>query len=63
MDGVAKARDRGVKFGRKRELTPDIVAEIKSLREVGTTVPHIMQQTGGQQSQRKSCSLPAIRLG
>lgn len=47
MDGVAKARDRGVKFGRKRELTPDIVAEIKSLREVGTTVPHIMQQTGG----------------
>ena len=24
MDGIAKAKDRGVKFGRKRELTGDI---------------------------------------
>jgi DNA invertase Pin-like site-specific DNA recombinase len=45
MDGIAKARERGVKFGRKRELTPDKVEEIRTLREVGTTVPEIMRQT------------------
>src|SRR4029079_15520040 len=28
MDGIAKARDRGVKFGRKRDLTPERIAEI-----------------------------------
>ena len=28
MDGIAKAKDRGVKFGRKRELTDDRVKEI-----------------------------------
>jgi DNA invertase Pin-like site-specific DNA recombinase len=44
MDGIAKAQERGVKFGRKRELTPDRIEEIKSLREAGTTVPDIMRQ-------------------
>ena len=33
MDGIAKAKDRGVKFGRKRELTDEKVEEIKTLRE------------------------------
>ena len=46
MDGIAKAQERGVKFGRKRELTPEKVAEIKDLREDGTTVPEIMRRTG-----------------
>ncbi|MGB6770022.1 MAG: recombinase family protein, partial [Methyloceanibacter sp.] len=32
MDGIAKAKDRGVKFGRKRELTGDKVKEIRTLR-------------------------------
>ena len=45
MDGIAKAQERGVKFGRKRELTPEKVAEIQSLREEGTTVPEIMRRT------------------
>jgi DNA invertase Pin-like site-specific DNA recombinase len=45
MDGVAKARERGVKFGRRRELTPERTAQIRSLREAGTTVPEIMLQT------------------
>jgi DNA invertase Pin-like site-specific DNA recombinase len=35
MDGIAKAKDRGVKFGRKRELTEDRVKEIRDLREAG----------------------------
>ena len=46
MDGIAKAKDRGVKFGRKRELTEERAAEIKALRESGETVPAIIKQTG-----------------
>jgi DNA invertase Pin-like site-specific DNA recombinase len=46
MDGIAKAKERGVKFGRKRELTDDRIAEIKSLREAGETVPTIIKRTG-----------------
>ena len=46
MDGIAKAKELGVKFGRKRELTPEKVAEIKGLREAGTIVPEIMRKTG-----------------
>jgi DNA invertase Pin-like site-specific DNA recombinase len=45
MDGIAKAKERGVHFGRKLELTPEKVAEIKALRESGVIVPEIMRQT------------------
>jgi DNA invertase Pin-like site-specific DNA recombinase len=46
MDGIAKAKDRGVKFGRKRELTGERVKEIRALREAGETVPAIIKRTG-----------------
>jgi DNA invertase Pin-like site-specific DNA recombinase len=46
MDGIKKAQERGVKFGRKREVTAEKIAEIKTLREAGITVPKIMRQTG-----------------
>ena len=46
MDGIAKAKDRGVKFGRKRELTDDRMKEIRALRESGETVPTIIERTG-----------------
>ena len=45
MDGIAKAKERGVHFGRKLELTPEKVTEIKSLRQSGITVPEIMRRT------------------
>jgi len=45
MDGIRKAQERGVKFGRKREVTAEKIAEIKTLREAGITVPKIMRQT------------------
>jgi len=32
MDGIAKAKERGIKFGRKLDLTRERVAEIRSLR-------------------------------
>ncbi len=46
MDGIAKAKDQGVKFGRKRELTDEKVEEIRALRESGETVPAIIKRTG-----------------
>jgi DNA invertase Pin-like site-specific DNA recombinase len=46
MDGIAKAKNRGVKFGRKRELTAERVKEIRTLRVSGETVPAIIKRTG-----------------
>jgi DNA invertase Pin-like site-specific DNA recombinase len=45
LDGIAKTKDRGVRFGRKPELTVEKVEAIKALREAGTMVPEIMRQT------------------
>lgn len=44
MDGIAKAKDRGVKFGRRPELTPESISQIKKLRKSGQTVPEIMRR-------------------
>ena len=46
MDGIARAKARGTKFGRKPELTPERVVEIRALRTSGETVPAIMKRTG-----------------
>ena len=43
MDGIAKAKGRGVKFGRKALLLPETVNPIRSLRGDGATVPEIMR--------------------
>jgi DNA invertase Pin-like site-specific DNA recombinase len=44
VDGIAKAKERGVHFGRKPDLTPEKIAQIKALRAEGTTVPAIIRQ-------------------
>ena len=44
MDGIANAKSRGVKYGRKREFTSEKVSEIRSLRKAGRTVPEIIFQ-------------------
>jgi DNA invertase Pin-like site-specific DNA recombinase len=46
MEGIAKAKDRVVKFGRKSELTEEKVEEIRALRDSGETVPAIVKRTG-----------------
>ena len=46
MDGIAKAKERGTRFGRKPDLTPEKIAEIKALRADGTTVPEIIRRVG-----------------
>jgi DNA invertase Pin-like site-specific DNA recombinase len=45
MDGIAKARDRGVKFGRKPLLVSETIQRVRKLRKAGNTVPEIMRQT------------------
>ena len=50
MDGIARARQEGVKFGRKRELTEEKMEEIRNLREAGETVPAIVKRTGFSES-------------
>lgn len=45
MDGKAKAQERGVRFGLKPLLLPDMVQQIRKLRKAGKTVPEIMRQT------------------
>ena len=46
MDGIAKAKERGIYFGRKPDLTAERIVEIKSLRAEGTTVPDIIRKVG-----------------
>jgi DNA invertase Pin-like site-specific DNA recombinase len=46
MDGIKKAKERGVKFGRKLQLVAERVKQIRTLRAAGSTVPDIIQQTG-----------------
>lgn len=46
MDGIEKAKVRGVKFGRTKQVTPDIVADIVRLREEGSLIKDIMAKTG-----------------
>ncbi len=46
MDGIAKAKAKGVKFGRKAARTPETVEAIRARREAGETVPQIMRATG-----------------
>lgn len=46
MDGVAMAKAKGVKFGRKRELTAETVNAIVGMRSEGHTVPQVMKTTG-----------------
>jgi DNA invertase Pin-like site-specific DNA recombinase len=38
MDGIAKARDRGVKFGRKPILVPAMIKQVRKFRKSGKTV-------------------------
>src|SRR5215475_4919339 len=46
MDGIKKAQERGVRFGRKPRLVPEAIEQIRDLRDAGTTVPEIIRRTG-----------------
>lgn len=46
MDGIAKAKAKGTKFGRKTQATPDVITEIRRLRGEGMLIKDIMARTG-----------------
>lgn len=46
MEGIAKAKSKGIRFGRKRELTDQRIAEIQTMRDEGKTIAEIMKATG-----------------
>ena len=45
LDGVAKAKERGVRFGVQPKLTENMVEEIRKLRR-SETILEIMRKTG-----------------
>ena len=46
LDGIKKARESGVRFGRRPILVPQMVRQVRKLRKGGKTVPDIMRLTG-----------------
>ncbi len=46
MDGIAKAKSRGVRFGRKASLTAEQVRELRQRRAAGALVPDLMRSYG-----------------
>jgi DNA invertase Pin-like site-specific DNA recombinase len=46
MDGIQKAKERGVSFGRKKKLTPEQIIELQRRREQGTLIKTLMQDYG-----------------
>jgi len=45
MDGIKKARERGIRFGRKPILVTEVIQEVRKLRKAGKTVPEIIRHT------------------
>jgi DNA invertase Pin-like site-specific DNA recombinase len=45
MDGIKKAHERGVRFGRRPLLVTEVIQQVRKLRKSGKTVPEIMRNT------------------
>ena len=43
MDGIRKAKERGVKFGKKKKLSPQQIAELQSRRQQGNLIKTLMK--------------------
>jgi DNA invertase Pin-like site-specific DNA recombinase len=43
MDGIRKAKERGVHFGRKKHLTREQIVELRHRREQGALIKSLMQ--------------------
>ncbi|MGO8094881.1 recombinase family protein [Rhizobium leguminosarum] len=46
VDGIAKAKENGTKFGRKPQATDDVVSDICRMRAEGLLIKDIMKATG-----------------
>ena len=46
MDGIQKAKERGVKFGRKKTLTAEQIATLRQRRQQGVLIKTLMKDYG-----------------
>jgi DNA invertase Pin-like site-specific DNA recombinase len=46
MDGIQKAKERGVHFGPKKKLTPEKITELRERRAQGTLIKTLMHDYG-----------------
>ena len=46
MDGINKARDRGVQFGKRPALSEEQIAELRDKRKNGTLIKDLMVHYG-----------------
>jgi len=46
MDGIAKAKEKGTKFGRRAQATPDVIENIRKMRAEGMMIRDIMAKVG-----------------
>jgi DNA invertase Pin-like site-specific DNA recombinase len=46
MDGIRKAKERGIRFGKKKRLTEEQTAELRRRREKGELIKTLMQDYG-----------------
>jgi DNA invertase Pin-like site-specific DNA recombinase len=46
MDGIQKAQEQGVHFGRKKRLTVQQVAELRDRRDQGALIKALMKEYG-----------------
>jgi len=46
MDGIKKAKDRGVQFGKRPALTADQIEELREKRENGILIKDLMAHYG-----------------
>lgn len=44
MDGIAKAKENGIKFGRRPQVTFDVVEKIRKMRAEGLKIKEIMSE-------------------
>jgi DNA invertase Pin-like site-specific DNA recombinase len=44
MEGIHKAKQRGVRFGRQKSLNPDEVAALRQKRKEGKTIKTLMAE-------------------
>jgi len=45
-DGILKAKERGVKFGKRKKLSPEQVIELQNKREQGVLIKTLMKEYG-----------------
>ncbi len=46
MDGIKKAKERGVRFGAKKKLPPEQVVELRQRRHDGVLIKDLMKEYG-----------------